>query len=169
MCDGDSHHENYIQDFANYFYASTAVTYNDTESYTPFLKSLADFFHDSVEDLSDPTLFLCGYSRAPCSAWRRLLTMMWEIIRYLRDNQFNELEILYEVPSENNAIKASAIYYNMVKMLTDIEAFEFFLSKKSSSFDLSTYNMVERHIHLIKRCVVMISSKHRSICLEKYE
>ena len=154
-----------IQDYATSFKESTGRT----EPLKTVLERLAKFFRFAVADFREPEQCICEYSDASLPAWEKLLTTMYRIVRHLRDNAFDELQILYEDPSENNAVKACVIYSIMVTMLDSISDFQFFLFERLLYFHRSKYHLIERYIMLIKESLVIISSNHRSICLEKYE
>ena len=159
MCDAK-----FIEELADSFLSST----ENIENFTAVLHRLAGFYRAAVDNFSGKKRCTCEYYAADSSAWQVLLMTMYRIVRYLHRNQFDELESLYEVPNEDNAVKAFSTYSIMGIMLEDIDDFELYLYPKLRSFDHSKYELVKRYTRLIKECMLMMSSNYRTICLEKY-
>ena len=139
--------------------------------YAVVLERVAQFFTRAVAELRCE-LRKCGceYFSASDASWKNVLKELHRLTKYLRDNKFQDLEILYENPTVINDIEARAIFSTIMIMITNINIFSLDFLKFARDFDMfpEKHDLIKQYITLIKENMVTISERHRGIALEKY-
>ena len=142
--------------------------------YAEVLQRVAQFFIVPAAKMRSKRMTcFWDYFEASYDSWEDLLKELHRLTKYLRDNEFQDLKIFYDDPTEINALKACAIYSTMITMISNINFFsEAFLSVINKEEYRQEYDhrriLVEQYNSLIKENMIMITVRHRSIALEKY-
>ena len=143
--------------------------------YAVVLQRVAWFFTEAAWRVQSKRRCLCEYfdtSYASYDSWKNMLKELHGLTKYLRDGKFQDLEILYENPTEINGMKVCDIYSTIMTMIVNIIILSRAFLKETRECEREdyprTYILFNQYISLIKENMLMISVRHRSIALEKY-
>ena len=152
----------YLDDFSSFLKTTTAKM-----SFVKVVYRVSIFLTDANSDLGEHKGCGCRYFRASYPSWKNLLEELHRLTAYLRDSEFPDLEILYENPTERNAMKAAAIYMTLRAIITNIDRFSFYVLKEFEHLR-AEHILINNYMSMIKENLISIAARHHSNAQESH-
>ena len=153
----------YLDNFSTFLKTTSAKM-----SFAKVVDRVAKFFTDAIVNFGRRhQCDVCNYFEPSYPSWKNLLKELHRLTAYLRDSEFPDLEILYENPTERNAMKAAAIYMTLRAIITNIDRFSFYVLKEFEHLR-AEHILINNYMSMIKENLISIAARHHSNAQESH-